>query len=370
MVLLCVLGIVTNAFLFGPALQLTLRGVTDFMDLYAGGRLAFSNYLYDTAHVLQVEAATEGSFSPTRLFMRLPYYAMMFWPLAHLPYPLASAIWEVLCVASLAGFAVLWPAPKRWTVVLACCWSLPMFMTVAEGQDIGLLLLWIALSALLQRKQKPAAAGLIISLCAAKFHLFLLLPLWIIGNRLWRFGAGLVQGGITLLVLSFFNGGLDWPPRYYRFLRVPGNNPYAELMPNLHGFFATWQHAAGWEMLSTAVIAVLVWLAVRNGNTEYGFAAVLVGGLLTAPHDYMADCALMVPAALAVLSGSKIGHLRLLSVFLLTPILYLCLILHFALPIQAAFVLFLCMLARKIPSAMPDVKPLMEIQAQALGMPS
>ena len=315
------------------------------MDLYAGGHLAFSPHLYDTAQVLQVEAATEGWSSPTRLFMRPPYYALLFWPLAHLRYPIASAVWEGLCVAALAGFCALWPAQKRRPVALACCWSLPAFMIVAEGQDIGLLLLWIALAAVLLRKQRPTAAGLVMSLCAAKFHLLLLLPLWVIGNRAWRFAAGFFAGGAALFALSFVNGGLRWPLRYYRFLTAPANNPYPAVMPNLHGLFAGWQHAATLELLSAVVITGLVWIAARYTTLEYGFAAILAGGLLIAPHDYMADCALLIPAALAVLSDSRSESARMISVFLLTPVPYLCLLLSFALPIRMALVILLGVLA-------------------------
>jgi len=168
-VVACLAGLMIDAVTLGPALRYTARGVTDFMDLYAGGKLAFTGNLYVPARVLETEARTEGWSSPTRLFMRLPCFTLFFWPLAQLPYLVASALWETLSVFGVIAFALLWPARRRWHTALACCWSLPVLMTVAEGQDIGWLMLWIAISAVLVRRNRPAMAGLVASLVLPNF---------------------------------------------------------------------------------------------------------------------------------------------------------------------------------------------------------
>lgn len=357
--MLCAMGVFASALLFGPALWHTAHGVTDFMPLYAGGKLAFSPYLYDPARVLRVEMASGGWSSPTRLFTRPPFVAALFWPLARLPYRLASSLWEAISAAAFAGFVAFSPRGRRWTVAVACCWSLPVFMAVAESQDIGFLLLWIALATGLMRKHRDFAAGMVASLCADKFQLFLLIPLWIIGKSQWRFGRGLAAGGAILVAISTFAGGLDWPLRYYRFLIDPANrnNPGLEIMPNLRAAFLQQAHATELGWIGIVLVVAVVWLSVRHANTECGLATALAGGILVAPHVYMADCALLIPAAVSVLADAGSGiWTRMSSLGVLLPVAWVPFLLGAgaALPARAALLLFLFALAweareREIP---------------------
>ena len=229
--LVCLAGLAVNALIFGPALRQTGRGVTDFMDLYAGGKLAFTHNLYVPAQVLSTERITEGMSSASRLFMRLPCFSLFYWPLAQLPYPVASAVWEVLCVVSLLAFALLWPSGTRRYAALACCWSLPAMLTVAEGQDIGFVLLWIAIAAVFMRRKQPGVAGLAASICLVKFHLFLMIPVWICARKQWRFAWGLAVGGAGLVALSFVAGGWDWPMRYLSAGTAPRTRRFLKRCP-------------------------------------------------------------------------------------------------------------------------------------------
>ena len=78
-----------------------------------------------------------------------------------------------------------------------CC-SLPAMTSFMSGQDTPFILLWMALAAMLTRRGHRFSAGLVLSLCQTKFHLFL--PLWLIliAGQHWRFLVGMVAG----------NGGL------------------------------------------------------------------------------------------------------------------------------------------------------------------
>ncbi len=348
---LCLAGATVCLFLLGPGIVWTLRGATDFMDLYAGAKLVFSHDQYNVIRVLATELHWTGYESPTRLFMRLPVFGLLLKPLALLPYSWASAIWEILCLGAIVAFAVLWPGDRK-RVAIVCCWSLPAWMTLAEGQDTAFLLLWLALAVMALRKQRPLLAGLVLSLCAAKYHLFLLLPLWIIGYRLWRVAAGLTIGGIAMLAGSFMAGGPDWPMRYYRLLSEPANNPYPELMPNIYGLFG----GAPSRIACAIVLAALVYLAIRQfqqyGDSHHdsliGLAPVLMGGVLLAPHDYMADCVLLIPAVLLLLARPRSVWIELPCLFLATPIAYAALMLNHSFILIAPLVAVLSMLA--IPS--------------------
>ena len=105
-------------------------------------------------------------------------------------------------------------------------------------------LLWISI-ALRIRHSRPFLTGLVLALCAAKFHLFPPLLLW--RHRLWQ---GLVAGAAALLAISFAVAGRHWPLEY------------AAIMSNLHG-------------------------------------------LLVSRHAYMQDCALLLPALLIVLPTAR-----------------------------------------------------------------
>ena len=320
---LCLAGIAVSAFTIGPGnWAYVQRGQTDFMDLYAGGKLAFSHDLYDPGQVTRVEAETGGRYSPTRLFMRPAAFAVLLWPFSQMPYRTASWAWEATNVVVLIGFIALWPPGNRWLAAVVCCWSVPAFMSLAEGQDIAFLLASIALALWLLRAGRDFAAGIVLSLCASKFHLFLLVPVWLIAGRRWKIARGLAAGGAGLAVLSFANG-LDWPVRYVRLLLNPVNNPYASVMPGIHGLVDGLPGHLWIEGLAFAVIGVLVWRASRRGSVEWGLAAALTGGILVAPHAYVADCALLIPAGLIALDRSSGSVLQgRLAIAVLTPPIY------------------------------------------------
>jgi len=77
-----------------------------------------------------------------------------------------------------------------------------------------------------------------------------------------------------------------------------------------------------------------------------GLAAALAGGILAAPHAYVADCALLIPAVLIVLANAERGWIRALCVFLLTPIPCLFLLLEISFYLQALLLMFLLAIAR------------------------
>ena len=111
--------------LLGPGLVWTLRGLTDFMPLYAGAKLCFTHDQYNAARVLATEFQATRYSSPHRLFVRLPAFGLVLWPISGIPYPAASALWEGLCAIAFTAFAALWRGDRR-VIVHACCWSLPL----------------------------------------------------------------------------------------------------------------------------------------------------------------------------------------------------------------------------------------------------
>jgi hypothetical protein len=161
-------------------------------------------------------AQAAGWSSARRPYIRPPYYAVLLWPLCRLPYLQAYYVWQALSVLAVALFAWRWPIGGCSTVVAVCCWSFPIFTALAQGQDDSFVLAAIGIAVCLMRAGRPFAAGLVFTVCATRFQLFLLVPFWIVSQRLWQFGSGFVTGAACLVAVSFLAGACGgrwgfWP---------------------------------------------------------------------------------------------------------------------------------------------------------------
>jgi len=296
-------------------------GADDFLGLYAGARLAGTPGIYDPSLIRQVQLETAGVTGDALLSTRLPCFPLMLRPLAQLPYATAHAIWYLLRFIAVIGFLFLWPYSSRWLAALVCCWSLPLAAGLANGQDAPLLLLWIALSQVLEQAKRPFWAGLALSMCAAKYHLFLLVPFVLLYHRRWRVLAGGLAGGIVLASLCCVAGGWDWPAQYLKAISVASINPGPQIMPNLHGLLSP---APLWiVVLLSVVVGGISVVFITRLDFPSGFAIALFGSLLISYHAYTADAVTLVPAVLMVLAYSRAAALRYAGVLISTPLPWL-----------------------------------------------
>ena len=318
--LACLAGIASNALILGPGLIHTVRGRNDFMGLYPGGRLAGGAGVYDAARTAALQREAVGYANPSVLFCRPPYYAALMWPLARLPYFPAYLLFEALMLASAALFVRIWPVTPWRTTLIAACWSLPLVAALAIAQDVAALLAVIAGAVLLLNRRRDFAAGLLFSLCAIKFHLFLMVPVWILARRLWRFAGGMAAGGAVLAALALAAAGTGGFRAFLRTASNPAVSPGLDVMPNLNGLF---QGNGALELAAALAVASLVWLISRRAGTRWALGATLAGGLLTSHHAYVADCALLLPALLVMLSETRLAWQRGLALLLMAPFVYI-----------------------------------------------
>jgi len=319
--ILALFGFALVLFFMRDSLHYLWSGQNDYLSFYAGARLVGSSKLYDPQQASIIQMQTAGFFGEALAYIRPPFYAVLLWPLGKLPYRESYFVWQTLLLGALVAFILLWRIPDPRTAVLACCWSLPLILAIAHGQDLTFLLLILAVSLRIYRT-RPFTAGLVLSLCAIKFHLFLLLPLLIIGQKRWRMLGGLVAGGASLAAISLAGAS---PNQYLGSLTRPGIAPEPQIMPNFHGLLVGVPN--GWliEVLLSLATAVAVWLISRRSDFEYGLAAALVGGLLISHHAYPQDCTLLLPALLILMARSSDWRLNYLCVALFTPWPYLIL---------------------------------------------
>ncbi len=319
MVLAAVCGLVMSLFFWSTGVEKIVTGKNDFAMLYAGAKLVGGADLYHAPTVMRVKAEAAREYDPSRQYTRLPYLAAILWPLGRLPYAWAYWVFQAASLAALIAFLRLWPGDRRFAFLAICC-SAPVAAVFIEGQDVLFLLVWIAV-ALRWRDARPFAAGLVLALCAAKFHLFIHVPLVVAAQRRWRMGAGAMAGAAALAAVSFAVGGPAWPARFLATISSPSIAATEATMPNLHGLLVGLPSRGFWEPLLAAACGGLVWFVARRSGFDLAFAAALIAGLLTSVHSYANDCALLIPAALIMLRTDA-PPMRAAAAVILLPLWY------------------------------------------------
>jgi hypothetical protein len=231
------------------------------------------------------------------MFLRTPFYAALLHPLAGLPYGLARSIWTAMMAACFAVFVRLWPGGSP-RVALAACWSVPILMALAMGQDIGLMLLIAAASLRLWQDGRPRAAGVVASLLALKVTL--LAPVAVVFLARSRRGfAGLLAGAAVQFAACFAIQGPAWIPQYFAAIRSPLLDHVPARMPS----FAAFVGGVPFAILAVAVYA-WIWRIARRESIAFAFAAALPLGIVAAPHCYAYDMAAAIPL-LAAAAGLR-----------------------------------------------------------------
>jgi len=247
---LAVIGAMAGAYVFW--LHLTTDPLNDVQAYYwAGARLNAGLPLYPPD---QSVATPLGYPYP-------PLLAILFRPLALLPFAAAAAIWEVVVIASLVGTVWLMGFRRRETWLALGILALPIAWCVAIGQAQVPLTLLTAIGA-------PWSIAL-----AANIKLFpALIALWWIGRREWRslgiFVAAMAGLAILQLILAP-QASLDYLTAITlkQVGAVRNFSPYA-LSPVI------------WAVL----VGAGVLLTLRVAPTRWGWAAAVALSILATPR--------------------------------------------------------------------------------------
>jgi len=152
----------------------------DFGAFYAGGKLAGSLAMYSPDAVFAAQDRAMGCHKDYIIFIKPPFYGLIMWPVARLPFTTALWLWRILGLAALGVFLWLWPC-DRLVAAAACAWFLPEASNFTAGQDVAFVLALVAGAYYCLKTGRPIAAGVLFGLGAIKFHLFMLLPCWCCG---------------------------------------------------------------------------------------------------------------------------------------------------------------------------------------------
>src|SRR6516225_8760374 len=126
------LAIIGGLVFLGAALRSSLRSSNPKNDFYGESSRAASE-----------ESRRQGQFPMP--FVRLPFYALLLYPLARMRYATAYILWQAGSVLSLLAGSLVW-RPYRASVALGCAWSLPIAMVLIRGQDVSLMFLVLSLA--------------------------------------------------------------------------------------------------------------------------------------------------------------------------------------------------------------------------------
>jgi hypothetical protein len=286
-----------------PNAALILSGHNDFPSFYTAGDMVGTGKLYDPDAFLARELALVGAFNNHILFVRLPFVAAFFRPFALLPYTAAYWTWQAICLAAFLAFILLWPEARRWYPAL---FFLPaLAASFANGQDVPLILLWIALAVLLAAKDQPFAAGLALSLCLAKPHFFLLTPIVLLAQKRWRLAAGAATGAAALIAISFAAaGGPGWISGLLRIWQDPAIHPAIDESSLIARLAGTAGDAIPRSVIMLgipALSAAVIWIVARRTDFALALSAAIAAGVASAFHVYSQDYLLVAPLGLILL---------------------------------------------------------------------
>lgn len=319
-----IMGLLFLGYLGYPMRDRALHGANDFAGFYTGASLiGRGGELYAPEANIRFQNAALGMSAPGLYYIRPPFHAVFLRPLAGLPYQTAYAVFQCLSLAAFLWFAWRFTKemPDLWVL---CAWSIPVLLSVLEGQDVLLVTAAAAGGVLHRRAGRPFLAGLFWSLCAAKFHLFLFVPVALLFRREWRMLGGGAAGGAALAVVSFAAAGWSWPLEYARMLADPAIHMAPQLSLNLRGLLfglTGADHTAFVIAISVPLAAAVVCTLWRTRDLDTSLGVALLAGMLLSYHAFVQDGSLLL--LVLVLLRNCTAPVRNLAPLAVLPPLYL-----------------------------------------------
>jgi hypothetical protein len=292
----------------------------DFVHFYTLGHVAQDGpveHLYDDAALHRDQAALVPASRGDWFFpVYPPQMALVFAPLAHLPYLVAGAVWALLTITVLALSVWLAWRPVRGalggaSLVAAAAAAFPPFQSlVLNGQTTAIPIAAFACGAWALARDRKVLAGVALGLLFMKPQFGLVLAVVVLACREWSMVAGLALSAAAQAMLVAGLLGRTALIEYVQVLpRLAGLRavlePRAESMQSiaaLTGLLPGRAPAIAWLLASAAVcwLVVRIWRSDAPASVRTG--ALALGSLLVNPHVNLYDAALLAPALVA-LSG-------------------------------------------------------------------
>jgi hypothetical protein len=259
-------------------------GRADFRGFYLAGTVLNKgprSQLYNTDFQLSLRQVLFDPGVPSDVFLHPPFEALLFAPLARLPYTTAYILWDVanllmlaVCLFLLRPFARHFDRDARLLFTLAMLY--PLISTLGEGQDSMLLLLLYVLAFLHLKKGGDFTAGCALGASLFRFQFTLPFLIVLLARRRWRALVGASAVGALLAAISVGLIGQTGIRSYVHMLltRTRGTYVAAVQMPTLRGFIDTLlasrvSELARGILVGLSSLLLLVWLLWKWANKTW-----------------------------------------------------------------------------------------------------
>ncbi len=327
----------------------TLAGVYDFTSYWAAGQqLIHGANPYSASAISILERAHGYKDTDKILFMRNPPSALfLVIPLGLVGARAGSILWSLLGLGCLAAsIRMMWRmngSPAGRLHLFGYLFA-PVLICFSTGQMGIILLLGLALFLRLQ-DSKPWLAGMALSLCALKPHLFLpfavALFAWIFTRKAYRIlvGAALALG-VCCVIPLFFDPSV-WV-QYIQMVRRLGIKN--EIMPDFGTIlrFALDRQAMWLQFLPAALACVWALWYFRRHRMDWDWqthgSLLMLVSILAAPYSWFADQAILLPAVLQGLySGKSLTSILALTSASMIEMMFLGGVNQYSVPLNWAY---------------------------------
>jgi len=315
-----------------------LRGAVDFPAFYNAGRIINEHswsqlYDRDLQERLYIELlpSTPPRDSEIRLFSYTPFIALLFAPLARLPYLAAFICWAIFSFGLYrVGFLFVCRASgldkQYWNdaFLISLGFTPLISWCMLSGQTSTIAFFALAASIYLDCKEKYFYSGLALSLLAYKPQLLILfVPMLIVTGR-WKTLIGTIAGGSVLAAISIAMLGPEGVRKYLVMLRL-----FAEL--KAHGlritnlevdaytfFFRLFADRASWLFVLLCTIVAPFLIVIWRRNRTNAWATAITWTLILNFYVLMYDSSLVILAVLLIIAQREIPKtLKVLLVILI-----------------------------------------------------
>lgn len=328
----------------------------DFVNFYTLGRI-FNEYPHDRLYDAdlqrsldeQVHPLREGAYSPVAY---PPAVAIVFQPLAALPYQTAYRIWLLATLALyVSGIVLLGRSlfPDQGALhSLLLCFALAYFPFVIEtlmsGQLAAVAVFVLAMAIREDLNARPFACGLWLSVCAYKPTLLIwTLPMLLVTRR-WRSLAGFAAGmGAFAALTTAVAGASSWhgylvalmgfragPLRFFRVEHQPRFTISFWKYVDITSFTTLLTRCAPWIAMAVFVAATLLVAATLgrrwryNQARELAWAAAISATLVVNLYTPIYDATLVVLGIMLTIAGTRMANENTRSEFLLLFLAIFC----------------------------------------------
>lgn len=355
----CMVGI--HSGIWFAAREGVARGYQDFTIFYSAGQIVrqgMGHHLYDEGvewHIQHEVAPDVASRKAVLPYMHAPYEVLAFLPFSFFSYGKAYVLWNLANLGILATVPVLLkphlPALQHYRSplwILSFLAFFPVFLTMLEGQDVILLLLFYTLAFVALKKNAWFSAGCWLALGLFRFQLVAPFLLVMLLKNKWRLLTGSLLTAAGLAMISAAIIGWQGLIRYPHYIWSLEHHVGRSILPprdstNLRGLVE--QVFSNWASPTVILIVVIAasagaillllrkWHCIHQDESEQLdliFSLTLLVTLLVSYHGMLYDLTLLVLPVLVVLNrillgppstrSARIGLLAPIAVFSFSPL--------------------------------------------------